>query len=102
MRARSRRCGVGRRAASGHHTAGESEDVVGVGAGRGGARVRGAVPAHHGAGAARPQALARRCGARRQRAVRARRRRRAARPPSPPPLAQAARLEPIHHGGEIP
>lgn len=100
-RGRGRR--VGRRAAGGHDSPGQGEDVVGVGAGRRGARLGGALAAHHRARAARPQALARRGGARRQRAVRAGRRRRrgAARAPPQAPLPAPAGLEPVHPRGAV-
>lgn len=93
----------GRRARRRDHPAREGEDVVGVGARRGGARVGRAVAPHHWPGPARPQAFARRGGARGQRAVRAGLARRGAARSSPPTaLTAPTRLGPVRPRGEIP
>ena len=101
LRARCGRGELGRRAARRHHSPRQGEDVVGVRAGRGGARLRRAVAPHHGPGPARPQALPRGGGARRQRPLRPRHQRRPAHTSPAQTLAQASSLEPIHHGREI-
>lgn len=109
MRARSwRRRGRGRRrrrdagrARRGYHPTREGQDVVGVGARCGGARVGRAVAPHHRAGAARAAPLARRGRTRRQRTVWSRRYARAPRPAPPAPLAPATRLDAVHTRREI-